>query len=789
MKCYLNIGVLVAILLSAQGLWGVDKPTISGYVKSAVSGEALIGAEVVNLNNRNEGTLTNEYGLFSLTSVGAMDSILISYLGYASQKIIITAENHILTVMMEPQALQTNDILIQSMQADHNVASTESGRVRLDIETIKKLPVLFGEVDVLKTVTLVPGIKQGVEGSTGFYVRGGSPDQNLILLDDAVLYNPSHLASFFSIFSGDAVKNVEVIKGGIPTQYGGRLSSVVNVTMKEGNNQKFTGSAGIGLLCTRLTLEGPIKKGKGSFMISGRRSFIDALTLFLPKNFKGNTYYFYDLNLKANYILGKKDRLYISGYFGQDVLKFKIPTGTGVKVLVEYGNQLGALRWNHLFNEKLFVNTTLSYNRYHINYDSQLGVNTLKILSGLEDYSLRHDYQYFPISRVSVRFGAQYNYHIFRPGVSNSNQSGVDAEIEIPRQFAHEGAAYASADYEINDKLALYAGLRYSVFNLVGPYKKELFDSLGAPTGAYIQYGKGESIAFYHGLEPRATLRYKTSNTSSVKLSYNRTFQYVQLASTSSSVIPMELWVPASQRAKPQIGDQVTLGYFRNFKQNKYEASAEVYFKNMQNQIEIDPRQPIVFNTNVERYMLFGKGMSYGLELFLKRNIGKATGWIGYTYAHSLRRFSDLNGGDWFPSRYDRRHDFSAVFTYKFNEKWTGSFLWMFSSGNPITLPVNRFNYVFGMDGQTPNSTLLDIYGKINNVRAPAYHRADVTFTYTPAKKRKYERYWTFGVYNAYNRLNPFFIYPEIDPETGKTVVKKLAIFPAIPSVTWNIKF
>lgn len=788
MKHRLFFTVLVA-LFSVAVLRANDKFTVSGFVKDAATGEVLYGVDVVNADRSSEGTQTNQYGFFSLSSSQEISALIVSFYGYETQTIAVTSEN--LTVLLSSANFRTDSVVITDKTADQNLVKP-GGKMTMDIATIKKLPVLLGEVDVLKSISLMPGIQQGAEGSTGFYVRGGGIDQNLILLDEAIVYNPSHLASFLSIFNGDAIKNVDMYKSGIPANYGGRLASVINVTTKDGNMQNFQGTGGIGLLTSRISFEGPIKKEKGSFIVSARRSFLDAPLVFMPKAFRGNTYYFYDLNLKANYILGKKDRIYFSAYTGQDVFKFNLPTGAGVKVNIDYGNQIAALRWNHIFNSRLFSNTTLSYNRYHIVYDSYLGQNSLYIPSKLQDISLKNDYSYFASARYTLRFGVQYQHHSFLYGESESNQSGVVVRSEIPSQFAHEGAAYFSSDYNITDKIQLVTGLRYSAFNLVGPYTEQLTDSAGTVIGEGKTYKNGESVQFYQGWEPRVSGRISLTQTSSLKASYTRTYQYVQLATASAGLLPTDIWLPASPTRKPQIADQLTLGYFRNFAHNKYEAYIDAYYKNLQNQIEFQPGMPLVYVENLDKYMFFGTGQAYGVELFVKRNVGKTTGWIGYTWSKSIRQMDGINGGKPFFARNDRRHDFQLVVNHTFNKKWTGSLVWVIASGNPITLPNTRFNYFMGFnDPQNPSFNSTQWYSQLNTYRMPTYHRADLSFTYTPVpkKERRVKGSWTFAAYNVYNRLNPFFVYWDVDASSQKPVTKSLTAFPLIPSVTWNFKF
>ncbi|MFN0203880.1 MAG: TonB-dependent receptor domain-containing protein [Bacteroidia bacterium] len=795
MQKYLFFGLFVL----AFSAFSQQRMVLSGFVKDSVSGEALTGAYIYNPNGGQEGAISNGYGFFSFTTVDSQQSYTVSYAGYVSQKLPIqklVGQNNAV-IFLSP--ITEEEVRISAEAENKAVSNNEMSKVRLNINTIRRVPVILGETDVLKTLTLLPGIKQVGEGSAGFYVRGGGPDQNLVLLDEAVLYNPSHLLGLFSVFNGDAVKDVEVLKGAMPANYGGRLSSIVNVSMKEGNNQKWKASAGIGLLTSRLTIEGPIQKGKSSFLISGRGLYLfNLLTAMIPKRVGiGVKYSFYDLNAKMNFQLSNKDQLYVSGYFGDDVFRFQSKTGIGIGI--EWGNRVGTLRWNHIYNQKLFSNTTFAYNRYRINYDSKLGLNTLGILSMLKDYNLKHEYQYFVNNKWALRFGGNMMYRVFQAGIASANQTGTNLTTKIPLDYATEGAAFVHSEHNFTDKFSLNLGLRYSLFNLMGPYTQVFYDNLGQPTGETKTYQKGESIAFYQGLEPRAFLKYQFSEQSSLKASYNRVFQYVHLATSSAATLPTDFWIPSSIKVKPEVADQFTLGYFHNLKNNAYELSAEAYYKTMQNQVEVLPGTNLIFNQHIEDYLVFGKGTSYGIELLAKKNVGKTTGWIGYTWSKTDRVFADLNNGKPFPYRYDRRHDLSIVVMHRLNEKWDFSANFVYYTGNAITLPTGRFTFFNGVnpaDQQTIFS-VIDQYTVLNGSRMPAHHRLDVSANYTPKPKkaRKYQSQWNFSIYNAYSRQNPYFVYMYADKalipnqiDNNTVSARQVSLFPILPSVTWNVK-
>ena len=770
-----------------------QKASISGYVKDSLTGETLVGASI-RTEDGLHGTVTNVYGFFSLSISNYNTPIICSYVGYNPKRILLKKEvNENIQFALSPKDRESKEVVITGERNDRNVKSTEMGRIELSGEKIKSLPVVFGEPDVLKAITLLPGIKSGGEASTGFYVRGGGPDQNLILMDEAVVYNPSHLFGFLSVFNSDAVKNIEIIKGGMPANYGGRLSSILNENMREGNNQQFKYSGGIGLISSRLSAEGPIKKGKSSFLVSGRRTYIDIFARpFLPDEIKGNSYYFYDVNLKLNFILSPKDRIYVSGYFGRDILDYKSRTNSAVNFNFGWGNSTATLRWNHIFNAKLFSNTSIIFNRYELFNDFKFGAGGFNVRSNLLDWNLKNDFTYYPNDKHQIKFGFNYTFHTFQPGILAGNIGSAKITETINKQYAHEYAAYALDEWKINNRWSVNYGLRLVAFQLVGPYTQKEYDNdTQLPNGKSFSYGRNETIAFYPRLEPRFNCNYLINENSSIKASYTQTYQFLHLATTSGAQFPVDLWVPSSKLVKPQMARQYAIGYFRNFRENAYETSAEAYYKPMRNQIEFKPGASLFFNQNLENEMVFGQGTSYGLELFLKKKTGKFTGWVGYTWSKSTRQFDELNEGKPFYFRYDRTHDMSVLISFQINKKWAGNVVFVYGTGNATTLPDSRYAYRYGIDPVTgePDYIFIDKYSSVNSFRLPAYHRADLSFTYNQIQTKKFESSWNFSIYNVYNRANPYFIYflPDIKSQTVKAYM--VYLFPIVPSVQWNFKF
>jgi hypothetical protein len=797
-----------------------QKYTISGFVKDASNGESSIGANVY-VKELLKGGNTNQYGFYSITVEKGSYHLIVSYVGYSDFVKEITLDKDLrINVDLKPTATNIAEVEVTSERADKNVSSTTMGSVKLDMEEIKKLPAFLGEVDVLKTIQLLPGVKSSGDGNTGFYVRGGGPDQNLILLDEAVVYNASHLLGFFSVFNGDAVKSINLIKGGMPAQYGGRLASVLDISMKEGNNKQFHAQGGIGLISSRLTLEGPIKKDTGSFIVSARRTYIDVLARPFAKPdspLKKSGVYFYDMNAKLNYRLSDKDRLFASGYFGRDIMTFTDPESE-FKLGVSWGNSTGVVRWNHLFSNKLFMNSSAIFSDYKFEFGAEQSGFELKLFSGIRDWNAKIDLGYFPTIRHEVKFGINYVFHTFTPMSATAKQGETEFDLGgVKKLRAHEMAAYLSDDFDVTDWLKIHAGLRYSYFMQVGPFDRYVKDPFSGQNSDTIHYDSNKKVADYGGLEPRFNARFVLNPKSSIKISYTYNLQYIHLASLSAVTLPIDTWVPSSEVVNPQKGSQYALGYFRNFKDNAYEASVEIYYKDLENQIEYaDGSLPgASVNDNADNQFVYGKGQAYGIELFLKKRMGKFNGWVGYTLSYTKRTFPDLNRGEEYYAKYDRRHDASVVLSYDLSKKWTFSAIWVYGTGNAISIPTSY--YV--IDGNITYD-----YSARNAYRMPPYHRGDISATFTPDRARKiekkkarkvaryeargkdtsaitvpkrwaknYESSWNFSVFNVYNRHNPYIIYfaneGSVTQGTLKIKAKQVYLFPILPSITWNFKF
>ena len=763
------------------------KFTISGYVRNNENGENLIGTRVY-IKELSKGVLTNTYGFYSLTLPEGNYLLTVSNIGYKDyQKKIQLNKNISLNIDLEENIFMTKTVEITAEKDNKNVESTEMGRFEMPIEKIKQIPMLMGESDILKVLQLTPGVMAAGEGNSAFYVRGGGPDQNLILLDEAVVYNASHLFGFFSVFNSDALKDMELIKSGMPAEFGGRLASVLDITMKDGNNKKYHVEGGVGLIASRLTIEGPIKKDTSSFIVSARRTYIDVLMQpFIKKNssFRGTHYYFYDLNSKFNYILSRKDRLYFSSYFGKDV--FTLNRANSLNNSTWWGNATACLRWNHLFNDKLFANTSLIYSNYQFNLGMTLDQFDFKMFSGISDWTLKSDYTYSLNVAHKIKFGINYIFHTFTPTHVSAQSGNVDFNTGKKNDmFAHEIAAYVGDDFDLNKKIKIYAGLRYSYFMFVGPFDRYIMNDATNLVTDTIHYDAGKIIKTYNHLEPRLSARYSLNDVSSIKFSYTHNYQYVHMASVSGMSLPTDVWIPCSDIVKPQDGTQYSLGYYRNFNKNMFESYIEFYYKSLKNLIEYKesatPQNDI--GNNTDNSLTFGNGKSYGGELFFKKRYGKLTGWVGYTLSWSTRTFPDLNNGKTFFSKYDRRHDISLIITYDFSEKLTGSLVWVYATGNTMTPPIGRYFI---------NGQVITEWGDRNSYRMPPYHRMDVSLTYTPKKKRKFESSWNFSIYNVYNRYNPYFISIETtgDPSTGMvTKATQISLFPILPSIAWNFKF
>ena len=770
--------LLWTILLGLPLCLDAQKNTVSGNVKDAANGEDLIGATITVKELPGTGITSNVYGFYSLSLPTGRYTLRVSYIGYAAMEkpVDLTKDNQTLHIQLNANTAELAEVEVKAVREDQNISKNEMGVVRLSPKDIRSVPVLFGEPDILKTIQLLPGVKSAGEGNAGFFVRGGAADQNLILLDEAPVYNASHLLGFFSVFNSDALKDVTLYKGNMPAEYGGRASSVLDVRMKEGNNKNFAVSGGLGLIASRLTIEGPIVRDKGSFMVAGRRTYADMfLKLSQDEAVRKSSLYFYDFNLKANYQLGERDRVFLSGYFGRDNFGMRDLFG------FDWGNATSTLRWNHLFGEKLFSNTSAIFSDY--NYEIRMDMDSssaLSINSGIRDLNFKQDFGWFLNESNTVKFGANLIHHQFMPGKIESGAGSSFNSMTLDDKYALEGSAYLQDEWTVNRKLNVQFGVRYSWFNYMGAGTAYTFDEDGDVIGEE-EYGNWESIQQYGGWEPRLSVRYQLNDVSSVKASLNRNYQYMHLLSNSTTGAPTDIWVPSTNNIEPQIADQAAVGYFRNFAGNMFEFSAEAYYKRLDNLIDYRNGADLFFNETVEAELVYGKGEAYGVELLLRKNCGRLTGWVSYTLSRTLRDFDAVNGGEPYPARQDRIHDLSIVSMYDLTPRWQISATWVFNTGDAATFPSGSYDF---------EGTSIPYYTERNGYRFPNYHRLDLGATFIARKTNRYESSWNFSVYNAYGRQNTYainFSANEDNPEINEAT--QIALFRWIPSVTWNFKF
>ncbi|HTH83113.1 MAG TPA: TonB-dependent receptor [Mucilaginibacter sp.] len=766
----------LGIVAFVPAVFAQKKYTISGTVKDATTGETLIGATVKLQEIQENGAATNAYGFFSLTAPEGDYNLAISYIGYetVTQPIKLNKNAQVNILLLAGNSLKEVSIT-GNKRKNENVESPQMGLTKLDLSQVNNVPVIFGEKDVLKTIQLLPGVKSTGDGNTGFYVRGGGADQNLILLDEAVVYNASHLFGFFSTFNSDAIKDVNLYKGGMPAQYGGRLSSVLDIKMLDGNDKDYTVQGGIGLIASRLKIEGPIVKDKGSFMVSARRTYADLFLKLSPDSTtRGASLYFYDINAKANYHIDDKNTIYLSGYFGKDVLGLKDNFGTN------WGNQTATLRLNHIFNNKLFLNTSLIYSDYNFIVQSFTTNNNFKVTSKIRDFNLKEDFQYFINNNNTLSFGINATQHTISPGDIQSNDNSSVNPKTIQSRHGFEASAYISDEWHATDKLNLLYGLRLTTFSLLGPGTINTYDANDALVSSTI-YGSGKVVKSYFNPEPRFSASYKVNDLSSVKASYNRNTQNIHLLSNSTASSPTDLYVMSSNNIKPGISDQVAIGYFKNSANNMFEFSSEIYYKWMQNQIDYKNGAQLIANQDVESQLVYGRGRAYGLELFLKKKYGKFNGWIGYTLSKTENLFDAINNGNYFAATHDRIHDVSVVGIYKLTERWTLSGTFVYGTGNAVTYPHGK--YMVG--GLTSF-----YYPDRNSDRLPPYSRLDLGATLEGKQHKHFHSSWTFGVYNAYDRKNPYSVTFRDDPDDKtRTQAVKTSLFGVIPSVTYNFNF
>ncbi|HAN17697.1 MAG: collagen-binding protein [Bacteroidetes bacterium GWC2_33_15] len=771
-----HIFLTTLILGLTFNLWSQKKVTISGHINNE-SGEELIGATVY-VKNSKIGTATNAYGFYSITLPEGNYEIEYSYIGHENEvKNLQLNQNLVINVTLPEASKTIEEVTIVAERKNENIVKTEMSTTKLQAKEIKKIPALMGEVDVIKAIQLLPGISSTGEGFSGFNVRGGSPDQNLILFDEATVYNASHLMGFFSVFNNDAIKDVKLYKGDIPAEYGGRLSSLLDIRMKEGNQKNFEATGGIGTISSRLTLEGPIIEDKWSVLVAGRRTYADLfLLLSSDEMINSNTLYFYDLNLKTNYKINDKNRIFVSGYFGRDVFKFGDMFG------FDWGNYTLTTRWNHLFSEKLFSNFSLIYSKYDYKMESGSGSIGFKWTSNLEDYKLKADFTYYPNPKNTIKFGLEAIYHHFNPGFAKSMGETTTNSLKMPESSALEYAVYLSNEHKLTNKLTLSYGLRGSVFQNMGEATVYNFNDSYQAIDSTV-YAKWDIYNTFYGLEPRLSLNYTLNQKSSIKASYSRTKQYLHLASNSTAGSPLDVWLPSSPNINPQLANQAAIGYFRNFWRDILETSIEFYYKDMEDQIDFKDFADLMLNPKLEGEFRTGDAWSYGAEFFIRKQQGKFTGWVSYTLSKAERKIPEINSGETYSSSYDRPHNIAIVGSYDLSKRWNVSATWVYASGTPVTFPTGRYEQ---------GNMIVPIYSERNGFRLPDYHRMDISITLKskekPNKKRRSDL--NLSVYNVYNRHNAWMInFRQDENDPTITIAELVYVFPIIPSLTWNFYF
>lgn len=791
-----KINLLILLLFSCIS-FGQNKFTISGYVEDSKTGEKLFGVNIYT--NSNSGVVTNEYGYYSLTLEEGQHIVFLSYIGFSTiEKKVDIKSNLKLDFKLDENSFNLNEVVISSTKKENKVKSNEMSVNTLKSSSIKKLPAILGEPDVIKSIQLLPGVSSVNEASSGFNVRGGNADQNLILLDEATIYNASHLFGFFSVFNSDAIKDVKLYKGGIPSTYGGRLSSVLDVRQREGNKNKFNGEAGIGLILSRLLIEGPIKKdslgeGKGSYMLAGRRSYVDAFT-FLDDEFKDNVLFFYDLNLKANYDLNEKNKIFLSGYFGRD--RFELPKFIGTS----WGNAIGTIRWTNNITEKLFFQTSAIFSNYDYSLDNLRSGSSFRWRSNITNFNLKPRLTWYINGKVTIRNGMDLTYYKFNPGkISPISSSNIVAE-KFQNNFALENGSYIDAEYEVTQKLSLQLGFRFSNFMRLGNENIRLYET-GNPlffnsqlniyeenelTG-FKRYSSNEVIKQFNNLEPRFSMRYLLDDKNSFKTSYNRMYQYIHLVTNTTSPTPLDVWTPSGPYIKPQYADQFAIGYFKNIKESSYDFSVEAYFKKLTNVTDFKDGADLLFREDVETQIVQGVGRAYGLEFLLNKNKGKLTGWLSYTLSKSENKINGINNNRFYANNVDQLHRLNLVGLYKTSSRWEFGGVFTFSTGRPVTYPTGRYEQ---------NGLVVADYSERNGNRLPFYHRLDISATLNPKKDTNKTGKWIFSIANLYNRQNAASIFfreigevNDVEIATGNTEATKLSFFGIVPSVTYEFKF
>ncbi|MFT4968837.1 MAG: hypothetical protein ACI9O4_000570 [Chitinophagales bacterium] len=776
------IWILLISLSFTSQLNAQKQFTISGYVKDSKSGEDFFAANVY-IKELLKGTTTNVYGFYSLSTDPGIYTVVFSYIGTEDVERVITLDKDTtLNIELSENEIVTDEVTVTGRKEDKNVDDAQTSVIELDMKTVKELPALLGEADIFRTLQLKPGVASAGEGNSGLYVRGGGPAQNLVLLDNATVYNPGHLLGFFSVFNADAIKSSTLIKGGIPAEYGGRISSVLDITMREGNMKEYEFEGGIGFISSRLTAQGPIIKDKAAFIVSGRFTYLSFLLNPILKK-QDNPIaipWFFDINAKMNFKLGEKDRLFVSAYFGRDKFSFS-SGGDGLSFELPYGNATTSVRWNHQFNGKVFMNNTFVFNDYTSKIKAGFGNNSFQLNSGIRDYGLKGAIEFFPKITNKFKAGYEYIFHQFTPYVFEANLEDTEFTSDIDVKYGHEFALFIQDEIDVTTWLKINVGLRGSMYASTGPNDRVYFD--GAIPIDTVSKGVFQSYATYFGGEPRINARFKIDDQTSVKVGANLNYQYIHSVSQSTTTLPTDLWVSSTDIVKPEIGSQVSLGVFRNFKDNMYETSIEGYYKKMWNQVEYGNEPVVSANEEIEDQFVFGEGEAYGTEFYVAKVKGKITGWVGYTLAWTNRSFPDIDNGKTFFNKYDRRHDLSVVFQYNINKRWNLNATFVYGSGQTTTPVINR--YVIA--GEIVNE-----YGDRNSLRLPAYHRLDVGASFIMKDDDKLYSDLNFSVYNLYSRQNPYFIFDDINFSDNRDITiqaRQVSLFPILPTITWNFKY
>ncbi|WP_242135880.1 TonB-dependent receptor [Aestuariivivens marinum] len=784
---FISLFFLNNLLLNAQ-----EKFTISGTISEKNSNETLIGVNVI-FPEIQSGTTTNEYGFYSITLPKGTYNIVISYLGFKTISETLTLSENIVKNFSLTESLENLDEIIITEDIERlNIKTPQMSINRLSANTIKDIPVVLGEADIIKAITLLPGVTNTGEGSSGFNVRGGATDQNLILLDEATIYNSSHLFGFFSVFNPDAIKDLRLYKGGIPARYGGRVSSVLDIYQKEGNSKAFHMNGGLGLVSSRLLAEGPLKKEKGSFLFGGRSSYAH---LFLPLFDLDNVAYFYDLNTKLSYKINNRNNIYLSGYFGRDVFRIQDSFENS------YGNAVFNFRWNHLFSDKVFSNLSLIYSNY--DYDLKLNFVEFDWVSGIKNFNLKYDFKHYLNNKFKLQYGLNSIYYKFNPGdIKPTTESSGINPFKLTDKYALENAIYLDTNHQVSDEFSLSYGLRLSTFHRMGQNELNVYENdqpvlfndnfqiyeKADPIDVEI-FKRSDVIAKFLNIEPRASLAYQINAKNSIKASYNRMSQYLHLLSNTNSPTPLDVWTPSGKYVKPQLLDQFAVGFFTNFKESNYTLEIESFFKTVKNRIDYIDGADLVANNAIEQVILNGRARAYGLELLLRKNEGRLKGWLAYTLSKSEQQTkgrtsqeSGINNGHWYKTPFDKTHDLSVTGSYELNGKWKLNSNFIFQTGQPTTFPNGQYEF---------NGITIPNYNDRNTDRLPSYHRIDISARYTPKpdKTNGWKSYWTFGIYNLYNRRNAASIAFRRNQDNGKNEANRLSIFGVVPSISYNFKF